>query len=83
MTQEELREYLKDNGHEDSVVFVNPDYASAVVGVTTDGNVVYDYRKMVEYLTGEEGWPEESAMEWIDYNTVRALPYIGGVFHRL
>ena len=35
----------------------------------------------------EEGWSEEDAVEWIDYNTVRAIPYMGEgapiIMHRL
>ena len=25
----------------------------------------------------KEGFTEEESIEWIDYNTIRALPYIG------
>jgi hypothetical protein len=32
---------------------------------------------MVEWLVKEEEWSVEEAMEWIDYNTIRALPYMG------
>ena len=34
-----------------------------------------------------EGWDEIDAVEWIDYNTIRALPYMGEnapmIIHRL
>ena len=32
---------------------------------------------MVEWLVKTEGFTEEEAMEWIDYNTIRALTYAG------
>ena len=87
MTLEELKQTLCDQGHEDSVVLENPDYSSAVIGVTNDGNVVYSYPLMVESLVKEDGMTEEEAMEFIDYNTIRALPYMGDlhpiVFHPL
>ena len=62
---------------EDAIVFDNMSYDSSIVGVTTDGRVVYDYDKMVEELMSEEGWSYEDAAEWIDYNTIRSIPYAG------
>ena len=32
---------------------------------------------MVEELMLDEGWDEEEAIEWLDYNTMRALAYMG------
>lgn len=52
-------------------------YDNAIVGVTTDGRVVYDYDKMIEELMQDEEWSYEDAAEWIDYNTIRSLPYAG------
>ena len=62
---------------EDAIVFDNMSYDGSIVGVTTDGRVVYDYDKMVEELMQDEEWSYEEAAEWIDYNTIRALPYAG------
>ena len=62
---------------EDAIVFDNMSYDGSIVGVTTDGRVVYDYDKMVEELMSEEGWSYEDAAEWIDYNTIRSIPYAG------
>ena len=52
-------------------------YDNSIVGVTTDGRVVYDFDKMVEELMQDEEWSYEEAVEWIDYNTIRSLPYAG------
>ena len=52
-------------------------YDNSIVGVTTDGRVVYDYDKMIEELMQDEEWSYEDAVEWIEYNTVRSLPYGG------
>jgi hypothetical protein len=71
------RELLCDMGYEDSIVFENPDYEQAIIGVSIDGNVVYDYDVMIEELI-EEGMTFEDAVEFIDYNTVRSLSYVGG-----
>ena len=54
-----------------------PDYDAALIGVTTDGQAVYDYDRMVGCLMDEDGMEELEAMEFIDYNTIRALPYAG------
>ena len=62
---------------EDAIVFDNMSYDGSIIGVTTDGRVVYDFEKMVEELTQDEGWSYEDAIEWIEYNTIRALPYAG------
>ena len=70
------REILCETGHEDAVVFDGPDFDSAIIGVTTDGCVVYDYEKMVQKLQDDDGMTREEAIEFIDYNTIRALPYI-------
>lgn len=47
------RELLKEIGLEDSVVFENPDYDSAIVGYDEcSGRVIYDYELMIEHLMG-------------------------------
>ena len=33
------------------------------------------FKKMIEYLREQNGMDYEDAVEWIDYNTIRALPY--------
>lgn len=32
---------------------------------------------MVEHIMNKDGVSAEEAIEWIDYNTIRALPYAG------
>lgn len=62
---------------EDAILFDNMSYDGSIIGVTTDGRVVYDYDKMVEELMEDENCSYEEAADWIDYNTIRALPYAG------
>lgn len=69
----ELRKELP----EETVVFDNFAYDDAIIGISSDGKAVYDYEKMVEDLVINEEFTYEEAEEWIDYNTVRYLPYIG------
>lgn len=70
------REMLNDLGYEDSIVFESPDYDDAIIGTTEDRRVVYSFEKMVDCLMREEGMCYEEAVEFIEYNTVRALPYV-------
>lgn len=66
---ENLKEKLSNLGYEGVVVYDNPDYAEAFLGVSTDNRAVYDYEKMVQCLV-RDGMNEDSAVEWIDYNCV-------------
>ncbi len=67
----------QDAGYEDLMLLDNYSYDDAFVGVTEDGRAVYDFNKMVAWLMETEGFSQEDAIEWIEYNTIRALPYMG------
>lgn len=71
------RQILLDMGYEDSIIFENPDYDSAIVGVSDNGEVIYDFDKMVRRLMEEENMTAEEAADFISYNSIRALPYVG------
>lgn len=72
-----VSEKLLDAGYEDVIIFENYSYDEAFLGVTEDNRAVYSYDKMIECLINEEGFEEIDAIEWIEYNTLRALPYMG------
>ena len=72
-----LLEMLEDYGYDGTVVFSDPAYDDAFVGVTEDGRAVYLYDKMIECLMRDDGMEYDEAAEFIDYNAVRALPYCG------
>lgn len=72
------RDLLNEIGLENSIVFENPDYDSAIIGYDDNSSrIVYDYEKMIEHLMDADGMTYEEAMEFIDYNTCRAVPYFG------
>lgn len=71
-----LKEKLLEKGFEDTIILENPSYEKAILGVSVEGRLIYSYNEMVECLI-EEGMTEEDAIEFIDYNTIRALPYMG------
>ena len=71
----QIKEYIIDFGYDpDIIVFENPDYSEAFIGVSSDGGgrAVYDYEKMVRCLMEHDGMTEEEAREFIDYNTLGA-----------
>lgn len=70
-------ERLVDAGYEDVIVFENESYDDALVGVSHDGRAIYSFDKMVEWLCRKDNIDEEEAIEWIEYNTIRAIPYAG------
>ena len=78
MTVEELKERITESYPDNEIiVFENPDYADAFIGISDDYRAVYDYDKMAECLQKEDDMSYEDAVEFIDYNTMRALPYMG------
>ena len=77
MDERTAEEKLLDNGYEDVIILANESYDTALIAVTDDNRAVYDYEKMIDYLCNRHGWTAEEAIEWIEYNTLRALPYCG------
>ena len=71
------KDILLDLGFEDFIIFENPDYDSAIIGITDDNQVVYDYDKMILFLEQEDNMSYEDAADFINYNTIRSLPYAG------
>jgi hypothetical protein len=72
-----VEEVLINNGYEGVKYLTNYSYDDALIGVSTDDIAIYDYELMVDWLVEKEGFNREDAVEWIDYNTIRALPYMG------
>ena len=70
-------ERLVECGYEDVVILENYSYDDALIGVTDDNRAVYDFNKMVAWLMDKEEFSYDEAVEWIEYNTIRALPYAG------
>lgn len=75
MKQEEIKELIEELGYEEVLLFESPSYDKAFIGLTDDGCAAYDYYEMVQYLVDSDGMTEEEAEEFIEYNTIRSLPY--------
>jgi hypothetical protein len=76
-TVEELREYLEAQGHEETMFFENPSFVKAITGITDSEQLIYDYDLMILAAMEEENWDVEEAIDWIEYNTLRTIPYMG------
>ena len=74
MTAEEK---IANSGFEDICILKNFSYDDALIGISHDDRAIYDYDKMINCLVREHGFTYSEAIEWIDYNTIRALPYMG------
>ena len=74
---ENNRQLLCDLGCDDAIIFENPDYDSAIVGISHDGRVIYDYNLMVYHLMDIDEMTDMDAVDFIDYNTLRSISYAG------
>lgn len=72
-----IPERIIDAGYDNVKYLVDYSYDDALIGVTHDDRAVYDFDKMVEWLVANEGFSADEAVEWVEYNTIRALPYMG------
>lgn len=70
-------ERLLDAGYEDVKYLVNFSYDDALIGVSHNGRAIYNFDLMVDWLMREEGWSDIESIEWLEFNTLRALPYMG------
>ena len=71
------RDTLCELGFEEAIVFENPSYEDAIIGTSHDDRVVYSFTKMVEWLMEKDKMEYDEAVEFIEYNTLRAIPYFG------
>lgn len=70
-----INNVIRDNLPEHSLIFNNHAYDNSIIGVTINGNIIYDYDKMIRELMEDQNCSFDSAKEWIDRNTVLSLPY--------
>ena len=68
---------LLSNGYQNVCCMPDYSYDTALIGVSHDNRAVYDYDLMVQWLVENEGFTDLEAAEWIDYNTICCLDYMG------
>ena len=76
MTYDEIYAYADENNIPIKL-FDNPSYPNSIIGISYDNRVIYDYDLMIEELMEEEDLSFEDALEFLEYNTLRALLYMG------
>ena len=78
-SNDSLKEWLLEQGYEESIVLESPTYRNAVLGVSDDGRVIYSERIILEDMMIDEGMDLESALDHFSYNLLRSLPYMGNM----
>lgn len=72
-----LSEHFNNDERFEGILFFSDDeYDEAYIGYTSDRRAVYDYELMLQGLI-KSGMTEEDAADYISYNTLRSLPYMG------
>lgn len=80
MVNKELREKLDEYGKsaEVQIKFLdNPSYDNSIIAITEDGRLVYSYEKMVKEFRKENKCKRQDAIDFIEVNTKRFIPYMG------
>ena len=57
------------------IFFDNLSYDNAIIGISTDDRIIYDYNKLLDVLQNEYGFTLEDAISHIDFNIIRSLDY--------
>lgn len=79
MTNEDIVERLREHFGDDEeilnqiVMFENPSYADAIIGISDDNRLIYSYDKMIEHLMIAENMSDIDAVDFIEYNTMDSL----------
>ena len=89
MVKQDLRNKISNKGYASSIVYDSPSFDDSIIGIDVNGKTVYAFPLMVdEFVKDEEGdnydnlseeelcTKQEEAVEFIDYNTIRATPYM-------
>lgn len=80
MIKEKLRKAIEEIAidNEEEVLFLdNPSFDKSIIGITNDFRLIYDFDKMVEELMEDDQIDYEDAIDFIDHNTLLAIPYFG------
>ena len=76
-SNDELKDWLVEQGYEESIVFESPTYRNAVLGISEEGRVIYSERIIIEDMMIDEGMELEEAIDHFEFNLLRSLPYMG------
>lgn len=80
MIDKAVRETLKEYGERHDVaieILENPSFDKSIIAITNDNRLVYDYHKMVREMMKDDKCNWETAVEFIEVNTIRDLAFRG------
>jgi len=76
MRDEKIRKAIDNFGKDEEVAFKLIDgFDGSIIGISNDNRLIYDYKKMIEEFAKDNNCSYFDAEEFIQYNTLRALPY--------
>lgn len=61
---------------QNSAALLDPDFLDQAIVDCRNGVAVYSYDKIIDAYCENESWSIDEAREWVDYNTLRSLPYM-------
>ena len=76
--EKDVEKIIQEDGIDEPVVMLDG-FNNAFIGVTVSENnirAVYDYDMMVNCLMEKDGMTDDEAVDYISYNTIRAIPYM-------
>lgn len=72
MVNKDIKKKLPDG----AIVLDDQSYDNSIIGITLDDRVIYSYDLMIEEFMEQQKCTFEEEIEWIEFNTIRALPYM-------
>ena len=72
-----MKKEFRNQLHNESVILEPQQCFNNAIIKVEDNKIVYCYDLIVENLMSFYEWDYNSALEWIEYNTIRSLPYMG------
>ena len=64
-------DFYIDRADPEAIRFEGLDYA--IIGTDHNGLLVYDFDRMIDIFTTEQGMTQDEAIEWIDYNVLGVM----------
>jgi hypothetical protein len=78
MNIETVKAYIEETGLKDVSLFDEPNFETAIIGISDNDQVIYDYELMVEYLVRYCDMTFEEAEDYIEFKTVDSLKTMTG-----
>lgn len=74
--RERIKRFFVEEVSPHAVLLDGPEFDDGIIG-HYNGRVVYSKRRIVNSLKHHNRWSEVDAVDWVEFNTIRSLPYMG------